>query len=148
MFFCARHITFWGKSFRMHQQWNCQSNLLTTTVATLFSFLAVYILPGTSRQKQDTANQCTFPTLRICSRQTIWKKNSSRVAALIFSNTDGWRYRQQMAPCSAVALASSTAYNELFTWSSFLNNLLLLSACVSSSLRYFVGLGRLRSFIW
>ena len=28
------------------------------------------------------------------------------------------------------ALASSTSYNELFTWSGFLNSLLLMAACV------------------
>ena len=40
--------------------------------------------------------------------------------------------------CSICALASSTQYNELFTRSSFLNSLLLVAACVFSSLRFFV----------
>ena len=42
--------------------------------------------------------------------------------------------------CSICALASSTSYNELFTWSSFLNSLLLMAACVLSPhvLRYSV----------
>ena len=40
--------------------------------------------------------------------------------------------------CSICALASSTSYNELFTWSSFLKSLLLIAACLLLLLGKFV----------
>ena len=50
--------------------------------------------------------------------------------------------------CSICALASSISCNEMFTWSSFLNNFLLMAACVFLSVRYFATVCRLQSVIW
>ena len=50
--------------------------------------------------------------------------------------------------CSICALASSNSYNELFTWSGFLNSLHSIAACIFLSLSYFVTVCRLRSMTW
>ena len=50
--------------------------------------------------------------------------------------------------CSIWALAISISYNALLLRFNLLKKLLLMAACVSSSLRYFVGVCQFWSMIW
>ena len=146
MFYTTRS---WEEVLLQHQRWNYRHSQLIATSAIPLSFQVLYNLPVLSRQEQGTANLCPFATLWTSLHHRIWWRKCSTAPTFAVLPIEDWRTRQRLVfLCSICALASSTSYSELFTWSSLLNTLLLMVSCVFLSVRYLVTVHRLLSKIW
>ena len=129
---------FWGRNLLQHQQWNCRHSHLIVTSAIPLSFQVLYNLPVLSRQEQDRANLCPFPSLRTCLYHKIWWRSCSTAPTFAVLRIEEKNPTMIASLCSICTLASSTSYNELLIWSSFSNSLLLMAASVFSLVRYLV----------
>ena len=138
-----------GGKLLQHQHWNYRHSIMIATSAIQLSFQVLYNLPVPSQQEQDTANLCPFLTPRTGLHYRTWRScNTAPTFAVL--RFEEWRTRQWLVSCvrSVCALESSTSYNDLFTWSSYLNNLLSMAACVFLSSKYFVTVCRFRFIMW
>ena len=98
--------------------------------STLISGLS-YKLPNLSRQAQDTANLCPFPTLRIFLHHRIWWRSCSTASTFAVLRIEERRTRQWLALfLQFVVWRVQLHTRKMFLWSSFLNSLLLEAACV------------------
>ena len=90
---------FWGKNLPQHQQWNYRHRHSIAASAIPLSFQVLDILPVLSRQEQDTASLCPFPTLRTCLHHRICWRSCSTAPFFAVLRIEDWRTRQWFALC-------------------------------------------------
>ena len=132
----------------MHQDWNNHCNLLTAIAEPFrFHFMSEKIfqfLLGNSKIQRICVHFWLFQLVCVTgsSEKILVELQHSQFCVLKIEEPDkDWCVQ-------LVLFSSSISYNELLKWSSFLKSLLLLAACVFTSLRYFVAVCRLRSIMW
>ena len=96
---CVLHNMFWGRNLLQHQQWNYRHSHLIATSAIQLSFQVLYNIPALSRQEQDTANRCPFPTLRTCLHRKIWWRSCSTAPTFAILRIEERTTRQWLALC-------------------------------------------------
>ena len=88
-----------GRNLLQHQQWNYRHSHLIATSANPISFQVLYNLPVLSRQEQDTANLCPFPTLWTSLHHKILWRSCSTAPTFAVLRFEEWRIRQWLALC-------------------------------------------------
>ena len=96
---CVLHNMFGEKNLLQHQLWNYRPSHLIATSAMLLSFQVWYNLPVLSRQEQDTANLCPYPTLRTCLLHRIWWRSCRKAPTFAALRIEERRTRHGLALC-------------------------------------------------
>ena len=90
---------FRGRNLLQHQQQYYLYNHLISTSAIPLSFQVWYNLPVLSRQEQDAAGLCQFPTLRICLQEGIWWRSCGRAPTVAVLRIEERKTRFWFALC-------------------------------------------------
>ena len=88
---CVLHNFFGQRKLLQHRQWNYRHGHLIGTSAIPLSFQIWYNLPVFSRQEQDTANLCPFPTIRIRLHHRGWWRRCGTAPTFAIFPIEEWK---------------------------------------------------------